>query len=320
MDNQPYHIPALLPQALEALQIRPDGTYIDATLGGGGHTRAIAQYLTTGQGRLFSFDQDIDAIKNAQEWMGADSPITLVHGNFRYLANFMRYHGVEGVDGILADLGVSFHHFDTAERGFSFRLDPEAPLDMRMNRTASRTADDLLAEADEQQLADIFKLYGELNESRRLARAIVKARGEGGIHTVGKLCSIAEPILNPRRRKQDLACVFQALRIVVNDEMGALQSFLEASLKVLVPGGRLAVITYHSLEDRLVKNFMRTGNVSGRAPQSDIYGRLEADIRPVGKPIAPDAEEVERNPRSRSARLRVAEKTAVESKDRKQNR
>lgn len=317
MNSQPYHIPALLPQALEALQIRPEGTYIDATLGGGGHSRAIAERLTAGRGRLFSFDQDIDAINNARQWMGDDSPITLVHGNFRYLTNFMRYHGVDGVDGILADLGVSFHHFDTAERGFSFRLDPDAPLDMRMNRTASRTADDLLAEADEQQLADIFKLYGEINESRRLARAVVNARARGGVHTVGELCALAEPILNPRRRKQDLACVFQALRIAVNDEMGALQAFLEASLRVLVPGGRLAVITYHSLEDRLVKNFMRTGNVSGRAPQSDIFGRLEAEIRPVGKPITPDADEVERNPRSRSARLRVAEKTEVRSTESK---
>lgn len=314
MDSQPYHIPALLPQVLEALQIRPDGCYIDVTLGGGGHTRAIAERLTPGHGRLFSFDQDIDAINNAEKWIGADTPITLVHGNFRYLTNFMRYHGVDGVDGILADLGVSFHHFDTAERGFSFRLDPDAPLDMRMNRTALRTADDLLADADEQQLSDIFKLYGEISDSRRLARALVNTRAQGGVHTVGELCAVAEPILNPRRRKQDLACVFQALRIAVNDEMGALQSFLESTLKVLVPGGRLAVITYHSLEDRLVKNFMRTGNVSGHAPQSDIYGRIEAEIRPVGKPITPDDEEVERNPRSRSARLRVAEKTVVKGK------
>ena len=313
VDNQPYHIPALLPQSLEALNIKPGGTYVDATLGGGGHTRAIAALLTPGRGRLFSFDQDIDAINNAKVLTGGVSPITLVHGNFRYLANFMRYYEVTGVDGILADLGVSFHHFDTAERGFSFRLDPDAPLDMRMNRTAVRTAGDLLATADERELADIFKLYGEIGESRRLARAVVAAREHGSMRTVGDLCKVAEPLLNPRRRKQDMACVFQALRIAVNDEMGALQAFLEASLRVLIPGGRLAVITYHSLEDRLVKNFMRTGNVGGRAPQSDIYGRLDVDIRPVGKPITPDAAEVERNPRSRSARLRVAEKTASEN-------
>ncbi len=308
VDSQPYHIPALLPQSLEALNIRPEGIYIDATLGGGGHSRAIASLLTPGVGRLFSFDQDIDAIRNAEGVLGEDARVVLVHGNFRYLTNFMRYHGVDAVDGILADLGVSFHHFDTAGRGFSFRLDADAPLDMRMNRTASRTAADLLNDADEKQLSDIFRLFGELKEGRRLARAVVNARADGGIKTVGELVTLAEPILNPRRRKQDLACVFQALRIAVNDEMGALQDFLKGALRMLAPGGRLAVITYHSLEDRLVKNFMRSGNVSGEVPQSDIYGRLRADIRPVGKPITPDAAEVERNPRSRSARLRVAEK------------
>lgn len=305
MSEQPYHIPALLPQCLDALDIKPGGIYVDATYGGGGHSRAIIERLeASGGGHLYSFDQDMDAVSRAPK---DDPRFTMVYSNFRYITNFMRYYDVDAVDGVLADLGVSFHHFDTPERGFSFRAD--GPLDMRMNRLASRPASRLLAEADRDRLSDIFKIYGELSQARRLADAIVRARESGRqLETVGELIETVRPLIDPRKEKKELAQLFQALRIEVNDEMGALRQLLEGALRVLRPGGRLAVITYHSLEDRMVKNFFRTGNVEGRQDK-DFFGRVNAPLRPLGsRPITPDDVEVERNPRSRSAKLRVAEK------------
>ncbi len=304
MNEEVYHIPALLPETLSALDLRPEGTYVDATYGGGGHSRAILERLKPGEGALFSFDQDIEAIERAIP----DERLTLVHGNFRFLTNFLRFYGVEqgGVDGILADLGVSFHHFDDAKRGFSFRWD--GPLDMRMNQRARRTAADLIASASEQELADIFYLYGEMKNSRKIASAIVRKRGEGQIATVEAFLAVIKPFINPRQEKKELAQVFQALRIAVNDELEALRQFLTQACRMLRPGGRLAIITYHSLEDRLVKNFMRTGNFEGRAEQ-DFFGRNLSPIKLLSsKPIVPSDEEVERNPRSRSAKLRVGEK------------
>ncbi len=301
MDQEVYHIPALLPQSLEALDIHPGGIYVDATLGGGGHSRAIVERLG-GDGHLYSFDQDSDAIERAF----ADSRFTAIHGNFRFITNYLDYYGVEGrVDGVLADLGVSSHHFDDASRGFSFRAD--APLDMRMNRAGGTTAADLLATAPEDRLVTLFKVYGEFRQARRLASAIVKARNDGGVATTGQLAAIAEPMLNPARAKKELAQIFQALRIEVNGEMEALEAFLAQAARELRPGGRLAIITYHSLEDRMVKNFMRSGRIDGEA-EKDLFGRSEAPLKPLGKAIVPTAAEVERNPRVRSAKLRVAEK------------
>lgn len=301
MTQEVYHIPALLPQTLEALDIRPDGKYIDATFGGGGHSRAIVDKLGP-DGRLYSFDQDEDALKNA-----IDSPVfTMVYGNFRFISNFMRYYGVEHVDGILADLGVSFHHFDDVSRGFSFRSD--GALDMRMNRHATKTAATILQEYSEQQLANIFYLYGELKQSRRIASAIVAARQNEKIDTVGKLIAICTPLINPQKEKKELACIFQALRIEVNGELDVLRSFLEQSVKLLNKGGRLAILTYHSLEDRLVKNFMKFGNFEGE-PRKDFFGRIDAPLKQLtSKPIVPSDDEIADNPRSRSAKLRVAEK------------
>lgn len=302
MSEEVYHIPALLPQCLEALAIHPGGVYVDATFGGGGHSKAIIERLDAeAGGHLYSFDRDEDAISNAP----ADRRFTMVYSDFRFITNFMRFYEVDAVDGILADLGVSFHHFDDAERGFSFRFD--GPLDMRMNRRATLTAAELVNKADESRLADIFYLYGEFKQSRAIARAIVKARTEEPIATIGRLIDVVSPLVDTRKEKKDLARLFQALRIEVNDEMGALRDLLEGALQVLRPGGRLAVITYHSLEDRLVKNFMKTGNFEGKV-QQDFFGKTASPLRPLGKAITPDAEEVERNPRSRSARLRVAEK------------
>lgn len=301
MTQEVYHIPALLPQTLEALDIRPDGKYIDATFGGGGHSRAIVDKLGP-DGRLYSFDQDEDALKNA-----IDSPVfTMVYGNFRFISNFMRYYGVEHVDGILADLGVSFHHFDDASRGFSFRSD--GALDMRMNRHATKTAATILQEYSEQQLANIFYLYGELKQSRRIASAIVAARQKENINTVGKLIAICTPLINPQKEKKELACIFQALRIEVNGELDVLRSFLEQSVMLLDKGGRLAILTYHSLEDRLVKNFMKFGNFEGE-PRKDFFGKIDAPLKQLtSKPIVPSDDEIAVNPRSRSAKLRVAEK------------
>lgn len=300
MCQEVYHIPALLPETIDGLAIDSAGIYVDATFGGGGHSRAIVSHLTTGH--LYSFDQDEDAVANAFD----DERFTMVYSNFRYISNFMRYYDVAGVDGILADLGVSFHHFDDKERGFSFRW--EGALDMRMNRKAQRTAAWIVNNYSEEQLSDLFYLYGELKNARRIASALVKVRVASPIATVEQLLAVVKPLINPRQEKKELAQLFQALRIEVNGEIDALKSFLEQALKVLKPGGRLAVITYHSLEDRLVKNFMRSGNLSGNV-EKDFYGRNLSPLKLItSKPIVPGEEEVERNPRSRSAKLRVAEK------------
>lgn len=301
MTEQVYHIPALLPQTLEALAIRPGGIYVDVTYGGGGHSRAIVERLST-EGHLYGFDQDSEAVERAFR----DPRFTIVHSNFRYLHNFMRYHGVEHVDGVLADLGVSFHHFDDASRGFSFRWD--GPLDMRMNQRSPRTAADLLAGASEEEIAGILNLYGELRQSRRIAAAIVKARSREAITTVEQLLDTVRPMISPKAEKKELAQLFQALRIAVNGELDALGEFLDQATAMLAPGGRLAIITYHSLEDRMVKNYMKTGNIEGRL-EKDFFGRAEAPLRPLtSKPVVPDDEEIDRNPRSRSAKLRVAVK------------
>lgn len=297
-----YHIPALLPQCLEALNLRPDGVYVDATLGGGGHSRAIVERLGP-QGHLYSFDQDTDAISRAF----TDQRFTAVLGNFRFLDNFLRYYGVDSVDGILADLGVSFHHFDDASRGFSFRWDGK--LDMRMNPRGRLTAADVVNTYPEPRLASVLRLYGEVANPGRMAAAIAAARASAPIETIGAFLDTVKPLINPRQEKKELARVFQALRIEVNDEMGALATFLDRALKVLRPGGRLAVITYHSLEDRLVKNFMKSGNIEGRVEQ-DFFGRRLSPLKPLGnKPVVPDEKEISENPRSRSAKLRVAVKT-----------
>lgn len=303
MTQDVYHIPALLGPTLDLLDGQPGGTYVDATFGGGGHSRAILERLGP-EGRLYGFDQDEDALGGAPD----DPRFTMVYGNFRFLTNFMRFYGVDSVDGILADLGVSFHHFDDAERGFSFRAD--ARLDMRMNRHSRVSARDVVNDSSEERLADILYLYGELPQARRLARAIVVRRERGAIDTVNQLIETVTPLLDRRREKKELACVFQALRIEVNGELDALRRFLSATTEVLRPGGRLAVITYHSLEDRLVKNFMRTGNFEGRV-ETDIYGRASTPLKPLNsKPVVADEAEVARNPRSRSAKLRVAVRRA----------
>lgn len=300
--DQVYHIPALLSQTIEGLSISPDGTYADATFGGGGHSRAIFDLLGP-DGRLFVFDRDEEALANA--W--TDPRLTPVHGNFRFIAQYLRYYGVKGhVNGILADLGVSFHHFDDPERGFSFRFD--GPLDMRMNRRGGRSAAQLLADESEQRLADVFHLYGELRQARRLAAAIVKERALRPVDTVERLLEITRPFVSPKNEKKELAQIFQALRIEVNDEIGALRQFMNQSLESLTAGGRLAIITYHSLEDRLVKNFMKTGSLDG-SEQKDFYGRNLSPLKLINsKPIVADEAEVERNPRSRSAKLRIAVK------------
>lgn len=299
MTEQAYHIPALLPQTLEALALKPGGIYVDVTYGGGGHSRAIVEHLAP-EGHLYGFDQDAEAVERAFR----DPRFTIVHSNFRYLRNFMRYHGVEHVDGVLADLGVSFHHFDDAARGFSFRWD--GPLDMRMNQRSALTAATLLAESTEEELSRILSLYGELRQARRIASAIVKARSVGDITTVEQLLAVVRPFISPKAEKKELALVFQALRIAVNGELDALGEFLTQATGLLAPGGRLAVITYHSLEDRMVKNFMKAGNIEGRL-EKDFFGKTEAPLKPLtSKPIVPDAEEIERNPRSRSAKLRIA--------------
>lgn len=299
MTQDTYHIPALLQASIDALDIKPGGTYVDVTFGGGGHSRAIISHLGP-EGRLLSFDQDIDAMANAID----DPRFTFVHGNFRFLKNFLRYYDALPVDGILADLGVSFHHFDDPERGFSFRFDSE--LDMRMNRKAGRRADDLLNNAGEDELKGIFATYGQFAKASRLASAIVRRRASRPFTTVNDLLEVARPLINPRQEKKELAMVFQALRIVVNNEMDALKSMLTQTLQTLRPGGRLAVITYHSLEDRLVKNFIKTGNFEG-VVNKDFYGNIITPLRAVGKAITPTDSEIEANPRSRSARLRIAE-------------
>ena len=301
MNQEVYHIPALLVPVIQGLDIKPDGCYVDATFGGGGHSRAIVSELSE-QGHLYGFDQDSDARANAID----DPRFTFVYGNFRFMRTFLRYYGVDAVDGILADLGVSFHHLDDPERGFSFRSD--GPLDMRMNRNASRSAAWVVNNYTEEQLADMFYLYGELKNARKFASVLVKARGKAPIETTEQLLAAVAPLINPKKEKKELAQVFQALRIVVNNEIDALRDFLVQSLESLKPGGRLAVITYHSLEDRLVKNFMRTGNLEGKDAR-DFYGRNLSPFKLLtSKPVVADDDEVERNPRSRSAKLRIAEK------------
>lgn len=300
-EEQIYHVPVLLEQSIEGLNINPEGTYVDVTFGGGGHSRAILKRLK-GKGHLYSFDQDPDAEQNIVE----DTHFTFVRSNFRFLHNFMQYYNVDGVDGILADLGVSSHHFDDAERGFSFRF--EGKLDMRMNQRAGKTAADIVNEYPEEKLADLFYLYGELKNSRKLASAIVKARAKESIQTIGDFLNIVQPLFGREREKKELAKVFQALRIEVNQEMTTLREMLQAAIEVLKPGGRLSIITYHSLEDRMVKNIMKTGNIEGRLKQ-DFFGRVETPFKLVNnKVIIPSEDEQERNPRSRSAKLRIAEK------------
>lgn len=301
METTVYHIPALLNEVVEGLAIKPYGIYVDVTYGGGGHSRAIMEHLGP-QGHLYGLDQDLDAWENRLD----DPRFTFVHSNFAFLSNFMRYHGVEQVDGILADLGVSFHHFDDSARGFSFRSD--AALDMRMNRSGGVTAADVLNTYDESRLADLLYLYGELRQSRRMASSIVKARSHGAMSTTGELIEAVRPHIKASQEKKELAQVFQAIRIEVNHELDALRRLLEQAVALLAPGGRLAVITYHSLEDRMVKNFVRSGNVEGRVEQ-DFFGRVNAPLRAVNnRVIVPGDDEVARNPRSRSAKLRIAEK------------
>ena len=296
-----YHKPVLLTESVDGLDIRPGGIYVDVTFGGGGHSREILSRMDP-TAHLYSFDQDADAERNIVD----DDRFTFVRSNFRYLKNWMRYYGVDHIDGLLADLGVSSHHFDDETRGFSFRFD--APIDMRMNKRAGRTAADILNDYDEGRLSDLFFIYGELKNSRRLAAAIVKARAEKAIRTTSDLIAVTEPFMPKERQKKDMAKVFQALRIEVNREMEALKEMLTAAVELLAPGGRLSVITYHSLEDRMVKNVMKTGNVEGRV-EKDFFGRSSAAIRQTqGKPVVPSAEEQHDNPRSRSAKLRMAVK------------
>lgn len=307
MNCPTYHIPVLLKETVDGLDCRPDGTYIDVTFGGGGHSREILSRLGE-DGHLYSFDQDADAEQNVPE---GEERLTFVRSNFRYITNWMRYYGEEeGVDGVLADLGVSSHHFDAEERGFSFRFD--APLDMRMNGRGGQTAADVLNTYDEAALTRIFCIYGELKNGRKLASAIIKARSLQPFDDINSLLAIAKPMMPREREKKELAKVFQALRIEVNHEMEALEEMLKGAIRILKPGGRLSVLTYHSLEDRMVKNFMRAGNIDGKVEQ-DFYGNRLAPLRQLGKVIVPTQQEQEENPRSRSAKLRVAEKINLES-------
>lgn len=297
-----YHVPVLLKDSIDGLNVFPGGVYVDVTFGGGGHSEEILNRLN-GKGHLYSFDQDADAERNIR-WN--DSCFTFIRSNFRYLKNWMRYYNVEKIDGLLADLGVSSHHFDDESRGFSFRYD--APLDMRMNQRAGKTAADILNEYEEKMLADIFYLYGELKTARRIASIIVKARKEKPIVTTNDFLTIVEPLFRKEHEKKDMAKLFQALRIEVNHEMDALKEMLIGATEIIRPGGRLSVITYHSLEDRIVKNVMKAGNVEGTVKQ-DFFGRIESTFVPVNnKVITPSREEQENNPRSRSAKLRIAER------------
>ena len=296
-----YHVPVLLEESVDGLDIKPGGIYLDVTFGGGGHSKEILRRLDA-EGRLFGFDQDEDAEKNIVD----DERFTFVRSNFRYLRNWMRYYGVEQIDGLLADLGVSSHHFDDETRGFSFRFD--APLDMRMNKRAGKTAADVLNDYSEEQLSDIFYIYGELKNARRIAAAVVQARSERRLETTGDLMNATEKCFQREREKKEMAKMFQALRIEVNHEMDALKDMLYAACGLLREGGRLSVITYHSLEDRMVKNMMKAGNVEGKVKQ-DFFGRTESPLRQIGsKVIVPSEEEQQRNPRSRSAKLRIAER------------
>ena len=324
--NEIYHIPAMLRETIQGLNIQPDGLYVDVTCGGCGHSRAILEALQGGSGvqkfgsgKLYSFDQDLDALENARQ-LGMDKHENwqFVHSNFRYLRNFMDYYGVEQIDGLLADLGVSFHHFDCPERGFSFRY--SAPLDMRMNQTGGKTAADILNTYTEDELARVLYIYGELKNAKPLAKRIVKTRETSPIARTEDLVSIVlgkkvqefrslevQELDVPAAAKKDMAKVFQALRIEVNDEMGALREMLLAAKDLLKPGGRIAILTYHSLEDRIVKNFLRSGNLEGTI-EKDFYGNILTPFKVLEKGLTASAEEVEQNPRARSAKLRVAEK------------
>ena len=303
MPETMYHIPVLLQESIDGLAIRPDGTYVDVTFGGGGHSREILRRLGE-EGHLYSFDQDADAEQNIPE---GDERFTFVRSNFRYLSNWMQYYGVENLDGLIADLGVSSHHFDDESRGFSFRFD--APLDMRMNGRGGMTAADIVNNYDENRLADVFYLYGEFRNSRALATAVAKARKNKSIDTIEDLLQAVERLIDRERGKKELARLFQSLRIEVNHEMEALKIMLESALRYLRPGGRLVVLTYHSLEDRMVKNFIKAGKIDGKVEQ-DFFGRKLTPWRAVNnKVIVPSDKEQEENPRSRSAKLRIAEKT-----------
>lgn len=296
-----YHTPVLLQESIDGLDIKPDGVYVDVTFGGGGHSREILRRLGK-NGHLYSFDQDEDAERNILD----DDRFTFVRSNFRYLRNWMRYYDMEQIDGLLADLGVSSHHFDDETRGFSFRFD--SPLDMRMNKRAGKTASEILNTYNEDQLAEIFYIYGELKNARKIASAIVKARGEKTIVTTGDLLQVTEQLFPREREKKEVAKLFQALRIEVNHEMDALKEMLSGACELLREGGRLSVITYHSLEDRIVKNYMKAGNAEGKVKQ-DFFGRIETPFQQVSnKVIVPNDDEQQRNPRSRSAKLRIGVK------------
>ncbi len=308
-ENTTYHIPALLDETINGLAIKPDGIYVDATFGGGGHSRAIIGKLGE-NGKLFGFDQDMDAYGNRID----DKRFTFVHGNFRFIKNFLRYYGEASVDGILADLGVSFHHFDDSSRGFSFRFG-EGVIDMRMNRDNSTDAKKVINTYGPEELIRIFKLYGDLKNAKKITDRIVKRRAEKEIVTTGDLLDTVRPIVNPKQEKKELAQIFQALRMEVNREVDALAEFLAQTTQLLKPGGRLAVITYHSVEDRMVKNFIRSGNIEGKT-ETDFFGRTQSPLRAVNnKVIVPSDEEVERNPRSRSAKLRIAERIKTDGEN-----
>lgn len=301
MSEPKYHIPALLTETIEGLNIKSDGVYVDVTFGGGGHSREILKSLGE-SGRLYGFDQDEDALQNTID----DERFTFVRSNFRYLSNFLKYYGVEKVDGILADLGVSFHHFDEAERGFSFRFDGR--LDMRMNTRSPLTAEKIVNEYSEEALANVFYLYGEMHSSRRIASTLVKARATERIETIGQLLEVLKAFFPKGKENKEKAKLFQALRIEVNKEIQVLQELLLQSVEVLKPNGRLVVLTYHSLEDRLVKNFIRSGNFEGKI-KKDFFGNVLTPLKAVNnKVITASDEEVARNPRARSAKLRIAEK------------
>ena len=293
-----YHVPVMLREAVDGLNVRPGGVYVDVTFGGGGHSRELLRRMSGG-GRLFSFDQDADAARNAEGFGGGGVEFTFVQSNFRYLRNWMRYYGVDRIDGLIADLGVSSHHFDDEGRGFSFRFD--APLDMRMNRRGGRTAADVVNTVSERELLDMLRIYGEVRQPQRVARAIVRAREGGVIGTTGQLAEAAGV------DKKALARVVQALRIEVNGEMEALEEMLLSAQDLLSEGGRLVVLTYHSLEDRIVKNVMRSGNVRGEL-SCDVFGNVSCTLRALGKATVQTLEEQESNPRSRSAKMRVAER------------
>ena len=315
-----YHVPVLLKESVDGLHIKPNGIYVDVTFGGGGHSREILSRLGA-DGHLFSFDQDADAENNIFEDSGDakdcsneqkgkrfvdDSRFTFIRSNFRFLKNWMQYYGIEQIDGLLGDLGVSSHHFDDESRGFSFRFD--APLDMRMNKRAGKTAADIVNEYDEEQLANLFYIYGELKNSRRIASTLTNARRQKPIATTSDFISAVEPLFKREREKKDMAKLFQALRIEVNHEMTALKEMLMAATDVMKPGGRLSIITYHSLEDRIVKNIMKTGNIEGKVEQ-DFFGHIDSPYKLINnKVIVPSEEEQSQNPRSRSAKLRIAER------------